>query len=498
MLRCAASAAKGRGASSVCVSLNFAHSFTTLSILNAAPRQKEGKAKQVMGRKNDKPREKVKKTTALTPKHFRDAIRVLGFENLAPSLTGVKDLSVNELKTGTVTTYAQKTEDSLRASKAFKKFQYHEMFKKPVSLVTSNTVKINDGFVEKLEGNSIDNRVYLDGAKGCGKSTLMNQAIALALDKYDGKVIVLHLHTAELIGNGSSDYFRNEKLGLYQQPMATKRWLTSILASNAALFKTLKLTEDVTFVEKKKEVKMSKGKHSLYDYLSTNREINRGQPTMAFQFIMRQIQEHSKSIPVLLAIDDFNTMADQPITKYFDRDHAPIDIQEFELADYILRYVSGESRFEHGGVLLGKSQDVCPDRKTVHLAVYQDPKVDPYLKKPKLDLELAKRMVQTHRIEPFRVDPMTHEEVRALMSFWRDQNVLLVRESFHKKDFSINSATTATATTTTTTTNNGDLPAENPKAEFDADEQFEKICKSSYVISQGNPHGLIKQNLLSY
>ena len=39
------------------------------------------------------------------------------------------------------------------------------MFQTPISLVTSNTIKINEEFVEKLDGESKSNRIYIDGIK---------------------------------------------------------------------------------------------------------------------------------------------------------------------------------------------------------------------------------------------------------------------------------------------------------------------------------------------
>ncbi|KAI3403038.2 hypothetical protein KGF56_004098 [Candida oxycetoniae] len=449
--------------------------FTTSAIVLATPRQKEGKTKQAMRRKADV-KDKVKKTTSLTHLGFRDAVRELKFEKLA-SVLNVDELNISSLKAEVVTKYPAKIEAKLRALLAFKPYQHHELFKNPISLVTSNTERIKKSFVEQLEKGSKTNRIYLDGKKGCGKSTLVNQAIALALNKFENNVVILHMHSADLIGNGTSDYFKNSKLGLYQQPMATKRWLTKLLAANEDVFKKIKLTKDVQFVRDKREIELKANKNTIFDYVSQNREINTGMPTMSFQFFIQQLIDNSAKFPVILSVDDFNAMADYSKTQYFHPDHTPIHINEFELADTIFKFASGELSFEKGGVLLAKSFNFAPKRMTTHIAVYPEEEYDPYMKLPMFDIKIAQRLLQNGGIKPFKVEDMTKLETKALLKFWRDQNVLIVRQDFHKQEY-------------------GDT--EKPQAEFDEEKQFEKIVQSSYVISQGNPYGLVKQSLLSY
>lgn len=294
---------------------------------------------------------------------------------------------------------------------------------------------------------------------------MINQALALSLQEFQNEVVILHLHSADIIGNGSSDYFKNNKLGLYQQPMATKRWLRKILAVNKDIFQKLKLTEDVKFYQDKQEYNLKAGENTLYDYLSKNREINKVQPTMAFQFFISQLKQHSKTVPIILSVDDFNAMADFSITQYRSPDFKPIHISEFELGDFILKAASGELNFDKGGVLLAKSCDFAPARKTTHVAVYPHEEYDPYMKYPNLDMSVAQRLVANGGIEPVQVAPLTKDEVRTLLSFWRDQQVLITRQDFHKKEFN-------------------DDQADVVEQEFDPELQFEKLVQSSFVVSQ--------------
>ncbi|KAI5968099.1 hypothetical protein CANMA_002601 [Candida margitis] len=460
------------------VPLISTHNFSTTPFLLASPRQKEGKSKQILKRKVVE-KDKVKKSTGLTHYPFKDAVQHLNLEKLAPPMDYVEPLTKDSLTTSTITVYPTDIEEKLRTFQAFKKFQHHEMFRNPVSLTTSNTVNIYDNFVKKLTNESKTNRKYIDGIKGSGKSTLVNQALALALQEFQDEVVILHLHSADILGNGSSDYFKNNKLGLYQQPMVTKRWLRKILAVNKDIFQKLKLTQDVKFYQDKQEISLKAGENTLYDYLSQNREINKVQPTMSFQFFIDQLKQHSKTVPIILSIDNFNAMADFSITQYRSPDFKPVHISEFELGDFILRAASGELSFDKGGVLLAKSCDFAPARKTTHVAVYPNEEYDPFMKYPNLDMSVTQRLVANGGIEPVKVAPLTKEEVRALLSFWRDQQVLITRQDFHKQEFN-------------------DEQADIVDEEFDPEAQFEKLVQSSFVVSQGNPYGILKQNLISY
>ncbi|KAI5963146.1 uncharacterized protein KGF55_002938 [Candida pseudojiufengensis] len=463
--------------------ITLTNTFTTSSTLLAMPRQKEGKSKQILRRKVVE-KDKVKKSTGLTHYPFKKAVQNLKLEKLAPSMNHIESLHPNKLTTGVITKYSPSTENKLNDFEAFKKFQHHELFQHPVSLITSNTINIYNDFVKNLQIESKFNRKYIDGIKGAGKSTLINQALALALEEYSNDVIILHLSSADVIGNGSSDYFYNNKLELYQQPMATKRWLRKILRVNEENFKKLKLTKDISFFKDKSKIELKANQHTLYDYLSQNREINTGQPTISFQFFIEQLKDHSSKIPILISIDDFNSFSDFSITKYKSPDFKSIHIKNFELGKFLLDVASGDINFNKGGVLLAKSCDFAPQRKTTHIAVYTNEEYDPYMKYPNLDLLVAQKLSRNGGISPIKMASMTKDEVRSLLQFWKDQQVLIVREDYVKKDFNKQEE--------------AEVNEEQTIVEVDMDKQFEKLVQSSFVVSQGNPYGILRQNLISY
>lgn len=455
---------------------SFTRTFTTTPVVFDV-RQKEGKKKQVLKKKVDPNKKEVRKTTSLTHLPFRDAVRNLGLNKNAP-VSKIEVLKLGNLQTGSMTSYPKKIESKLNIIGGFKRFQHHEMFDKPVSMITSNTTRLDSEFLEKLNGESKNNRIYIDGVKGSGKSTLVNQAITLAYEKLNNDVIVLHLDSGELIGNGSSDYIKNNKLKLYQQPMLTKRWIWKIMKTNEEIFKKLKLTKDTKFIKDKQEVVLKAGENTLFEYLKQNHEFGRINPHLAFQYFIEQLVDHSKEIPVLLSIDNFNAFADYPLTKYKHPDFTPIHINEFELGDFILKASSGELNFTKGGVLLAKSNDFALNRKTTHVGVYPNEEYDPYLKLPLFDFEIANRLASNGGISPFKMNPLTKDETRSLMKFWKEQGVLIIRQDFHKKLYDDDVI--------------GSIP------ELNQDEQFEKMVQLLYVNNQGNPYGMIKQSMLSY
>ncbi|EMG50313.1 RSM23 37S ribosomal protein S23 [Candida maltosa Xu316] len=456
-------------------SVKSVRTLSTSSVLLAQPRQKEGKAKQILKKNSQVIREKPKKTTSLTHLRFGDAVRVLGFETTAPALN-VDTLTLTTEK-NTITKFDKSMEDKLTVFDAFKKYQHHEMFQNPVTLVTSNTERIVDQFVNNLDKESKDNRKYIDGIKGSGKSTLITQTISLANEKFENDIVVLHLHNADLVGNGSSDYIRNNKLQVYQQPMLTKRWIKKILKNNESIFKKLKLTKDTKFVNKKKEeVELKAGENTLFEYLNQNHDMSKTSPTFAFQFFIEQLIEHSETTPVLLSIDNFNAFADFPLTKYRHPDFTPVHIEEFELGKFIIQAASGELSFKKGGVLLAKSGDYAANRQTVQVGVYPNQEFNPYAKLPLLDYSISQKLASNGGITPFQVEPLTKEEVKSLMTFWKDQGVLIVRDDFHKKEFN----------------------EEKTYKESNPEEQFERLFESLYVANQGNPYGMIKQAVLAY
>jgi small subunit ribosomal protein S29 len=439
------------------------------------PAQKQGKTRSSFS--PTKQQTKVKKG-GMTHLTFKDAVTEMGFEKLAGELT-VETVSASNLSNmaGSVVKYSPETLSKLNMLKAFKPYQHHELFQSPITLVSKNTTKLYNDFIESLNDKSSgQNRWCLTGEKGCGKSTILSQSIALASSKYDD-LIVLHLDRPENIVNGTSDYIFNPKLNKYQQPMFTKRWIWKLKNANEAIFKKLKLSKDIQFQTKRVDHSLKKGENTVYDLLQLNHDFGKFAPTTAFQFLVEELVHHSATVPVLVSLDNVNGIVNTPITKYNTSEFKPIHVSDFEMGDFILKLTSGELSFAKGGVLMSDTSDFAKHSKTLAVALGTE-QYDPYCKKEFFDLGIANRLLSNGGITRFAVENLSKEESTNLLKFYKDNEILQVREYPTKETLKEGSTQT--------------------KENFDVEAQFEKLVNNHFTVSAGNPGYLLKTAVLNY
>ncbi|EGW30457.1 uncharacterized protein SPAPADRAFT_63290 [Spathaspora passalidarum NRRL Y-27907] len=416
------------------------------------------------------------KKSGMTHHKFRDAVYNLNWDKYASELPPIPNLNVKNLKANShMARYSPSVEAALSKFGGFKKGQYHELFEHPVTLANENTQRLNQEFISKLEGNSKDNRVYITGDQAIGKSTLVTQTLGLALEKFgQDKTLILHFDTPKVITNGTSDYIFNKDLGLYQQPMLTKRWVYKFRQVNEATLKTLKLTEDVKFSVKGKPVALKAGTNTLYEYLVQCHDFGSSTPTQGFQFFINQLKAHSKTVPVVVTVDDFNTLAEFPVTEYKHPDFTSIHATQFEMADFLFKCASGELNFAQGGVLLANTTAVSQHRETMEVALDQT-KYDPFANKKYFDREIAEKLLQNGGVKEFKMTPLTKDDTRQLMAFWKDTGILQIRPDFTKKDYNKEEAFSMSIS-----------------------KQFENLVNLQYVSTQGVPGYLLRKSVMHY
>lgn len=453
-----------------------------------APKKKQGaqpakKLKQGYNKKKDGAGEKKAKAGGMTHLGFDDAVRALKFEKLAVKLDSLEigKLQHNGLEKlqQSVVKYDDETQFALFRLGMFKKFQHHEMFESPISLVSNNTSKLSNEFIDQLDGPSINNRVCLIGEKGTGKSTLLAQAAALARSKYNNEVILLHLESPLKITEGSSDYFFNKSLTKFHQPMFTKKWLYKLRSANETIFKKLKLTRDILFTIKKQEYTLKKDENTVWDLVYKNKDFGKMASTNAFQFLLEELIHHSKEVPVLASIDDISVITTNPITAYRHTDLKKIHVSELEIGDLILKLISGEVSFNKGGVLLGESKDSGKDTHTLRVGLRLE-QYDPWLKAYECDNTIANKFLANGGVKVFDVKNLSSEESTELLEFYEATGALKVRPYPAKVHKTLTAVEQAEA------------------ASFDKTLHFEKIAKSYYTITGGNPRELLKSSVLSY
>lgn len=451
------------------------------AVLQAPP---AGKKKVKMGFKAKAETTTKAKKGGMTHLKFRDAVRLLNFENLAadyalPELT-------KDLKPSTVVRYNSGTEERLKTLGSFKKFQHHELAKSPASLVSANTIAVHEQFVKNLDKPSKDNKVFLLGEKGVGKSTLISQAKALAVAEKED-VILLHLDQPEKLVNGTSDYIFNTTLGKYQQPMFTKRFVKTFRAANQNVLTKLPLSRDITFTAKKVEHKLKKGENTLYDLVLLNHDFGLVGPSTAFQFLIEELVHASKTVPVLVSVDDFNALVTAPFTKYRNPDFTPVHLSEFEFADFVLKVVSGDLTFAKGGVLLAESKDhFVNETIPVGLGMRQD---DAYYESAERDFLVANALLKNGGFKTLDVKNLTKDETRALMQFWEQSGALKLRDYPTKEEFQSYENLVQEQHS-----RNTGLYVESE----DSAQLFENSVQSTFTVSSGNPGYLLKATHMAY
>lgn len=468
-------------------------SVSSVLFAKAAPKGKDGKKKVKQGFKvKADPKTKKVKKGGMTHLSFRDAVRALNFEKLAVDFSkleiGTLDFDQLETSKNKVVQYSKKEEASLALLNSFKKYQHHELFSRPVSMVTDNTVELAATFMSKMDCETKANRMCLVGEKGVGKSLLITQAQALALSKFKGDVVLLHLDYPEKIIEGSSDYIFNKRLGLYQQPMFTKRWIKKVRAANEEVLKKLPLTRDSSFVAKKVEYNLKKDENNLYDFLVHNHDFGKVGPSSAFQFFIEELQHHSAKVPIFVTVDNFNALTYNTNTEYRHPDFTPIHFTEFEAGDFLLKLAGGQLSFKKGGVLLAESKDV-PHSLTLPVALKQQV-YDPYWTTDKCDRKVADQLLQNGGISVFGVSNLTKPQTRELMEFWEAAGVLQVREYPTKPDHRTSEEILKEREQR--------LAAQVVSPEQQADEQFERLVNNHYTMSSGNPGHLVRAVNIHY
>lgn len=462
-------------------------SFSFSASVNAAA--PAGKKKVKLGFKSKETKEKVKKG-GMTHLKFRDAVRQLKFENFA------KDLSSLELATldtanvkslhSSITKFDAQVQKQLTDLGSFKKLQHHELLREPVSLVSDNTIEVNNIFLEMLDQSSAQNRLCLIGEKGVGKSTLITQIQALALSKFNKDVVLMHLDHPEKIVEGSSDYILNRKMKKYQQPMFTKRWIKKLRAANEEVFKKMPLTRDISFTAKKVEYNLKKGENTVYDFILHNHDFGLVGPSDAFQFLIQELKAHSETFPVLVSIDNFNALIAEAYTKYFHPNMVPIHFTQFEVGHLIKQLVSGELSFSKGGVLLAESKDLG-ECKTLRVGLGLE-EHNPYDKKKVCDSQFAESMLLNGGVQPLFLKNFTKDQARTLLSFWNESGALQIRDYPTKDSFKSSSAVQDKETKLV-----GEfVECSDPTA------QLENLVESTYFHSSGNPGSLLKSNHLVF
>lgn len=450
---------------------NISRQFTQNTWLAAAA--KTGKPAVVPAKKTKlgfkKPEAPVKAKSTIKGSRklrFKNIIRTSGYEKNAPSLSFLDDLKGGdnlEKLNGQVLKYEANTQKALTKLGSFKKYQHHELFANPISLVSTNLIELYQGVISNFD-NFNNNKWCLQGEHRSGKSTLLSQVQALALSQ-NKDVILIHIDHCEKFRDGTTDFIHNRKAGIYQQPFLTKSWLLRLAAANEKVFKKILLSRDVNFVTDKVTFNYKKGKNNLYEFVTNFYGVNKFEVSLGFQFFIDELK--ACQLPVLVTIDNFNALTLQPDTQYKTPNFTPIHITNFELGKFIFDLIKGSLKFEKGGLLLSESSDIGKSQNL--LVGLGQLEYDPYKSKG-LDLKVIKAISQG-QLQSFKVNNLSKDHVANLVKFYHQVGVLHIRDyAYTQKN-------------------------ENQVLEG---VDLNQTIEYNYVKSSGNPGLLLKHIVLNY
>lgn len=488
MLRSAASKTVSASRMQVASAKTSSRTFSLSAVLFARPVAPPIRIKSKVKLGGGQRKEKAAKS-GMTHHDFRDAVRTLKFESYAKDLShlNIPTLAaqrISELKNNVVT-YDETLDKHIELMGGYKKYQHHELFRGHYSIVSDNTVKIQDTFVKGLSGPSASNRVHLSGPKGIGKSTLITQAQVLAHTEYEGNVVLLHIDQPELFVQGFSDYLYNPTLKKFQQPMYTKRWIKKLRVVNEKVFEQMPLLRDVSFSNRLNSFQYKKDTNNLQEFLVNCHDFGVFGPTDAFQFFIEHLKAYSDKFPVLFSVDNVNAIFEKPFTKYNHKDMTPIHYSEFEIGNLIRELMSGEFKFSKGGLLLADSTDFGESR-TLRVGLKSE-ELDPYANN--LDHEEAANMLKNGGITDLSLENLNKDQARKLMEFWNESGVLQIRDYPTKPAFTRTEDITAGERV---------YKVGEYVSEMDKTEMYEKTLQKTYFVSGGNPGVFLKNNVLRY
>ncbi len=202
---------------------------------------------------------------------------------------------------------------------------------KPRSLVRQQTLDVLD----KLDAASKANKgtsIVLDGNRGSGKSMLLAQSIAYALD--DGWVVVSVPRAINLI-NSSTLYTYNAQHKAYLQPEATQQVLEAVLRVNGAALKQIKTTDSVSVDGSQIEAGTAVETLVKRGIETTSPAAKQTLLEATFKALASQ-----KERPVLVAVDDAQALFRTSL--YKDPDFVSLESYELGLPRALLSLITSE------------------------------------------------------------------------------------------------------------------------------------------------------------
>ncbi|KAF7309328.1 hypothetical protein MIND_00303100 [Mycena indigotica] len=220
----------------------------------------------------------------------------------------------------------------------------------PVAVTTGATLSI----VRALEeAKAYPARLVLNGRPGCGKSFLLLQAVQYA--HAAGDWVVIYIPRTRTFVDSSTPYSYSLATRTYLQPRAARATLSRIGRANAHHLEHLSTTQEVTLVDGGAAFPIGTPLQTLIDAAAADEAL----APAALDAVMAALGGQTL-FPVLLAIDDFQTLAGG--SAYRDPQFRMIRPHHLGLPRLLLEYASGKRKLARGMVLgaLSRSDNNFP------------------------------------------------------------------------------------------------------------------------------------------
>lgn len=210
----------------------------------------------------------------------------------------------------------------------------------PATVVRKATLDIVKSLEDGKAGDSKEARYMITGERGAGKSMLLLQAVAYALES---GWIVFYQPTATRWVDSSTQFAYNEKKMMFDQPEAAVDMLQKLLAVNRKRLSQIKLESAVELADA--TVKAGEGLDKLVEHgLKEDTKT-----AIATLDAVLDILSNQTQFPVLFAIDEVQALF--RTSKYRRPDYKFLEAYHLGVPRMALEYLSGARELKRGAVL---------------------------------------------------------------------------------------------------------------------------------------------------
>lgn len=315
--------------------------------------------------------------------------------------------SLIPLNAGKASTFPRSTYDQLKAFGLPKRIA-HELANGglPTSIIRQPTLDLVKALNTAKSGSSKDARYLLTGTVGAGKSMLLVQAAAYALE---AGWIVLYVPQASKWLDSSTQYAYNADTKLFHQTELSSQLLTKLLGVNKALLAKVELPE---------AVKIGSDEFAAGSKLADLVALGAKEERLAVEVLNATVDILSKqrTVPVLLAVDEAQTLF--RTSEYRAPDYTRLEPYHLSVSQLVLDLFTGRKSFAAGAVVgaLSRSNTQWPVSDTLLHGVGAQTAhpVTVYTKHDEVHLKNAKSGIKLLEV-PLG---MTGSEAAAMFEVW--------------------------------------------------------------------------------